>query len=106
MAAEDAAGAATLARWTDLLERLGFRPVREVAKRRRIARMKGDGPAIEACLDDVAGLGSFLELELPASAAGVDAARTRIEALARDLGCGPPERRSYLELLLESGSRP
>lgn len=99
-------GGTTLARWTDLLERLGFRPVREVAKRRRIARVPVDGPAIEACLDNVAGLGSFLELELAAPAAGIDAARTCIEAVARDLGCGPPERRSYLELLLESGSRP
>jgi adenylate cyclase class 2 len=105
LAAVAPAGAATLARWTDLLERLGFRPVREVAKRRRIARVSGDGPAIEACLDDVAGLGSFLELELVA-AAEVDAARARIEALARDLGCQAPERRSYLELLLESDSRP
>jgi predicted adenylyl cyclase CyaB len=77
-----------------------------VAKRRRIARVSGDGPAIEACLDDVAGLGSFLELELVATAAEVDAARARIEALARDLGCQAPERRSYLELLLESDSRP
>lgn len=106
VAAEDAAGGATLARWTDLLERLGFRPVREVAKRRRTARVPGDGPVIEACLDDVAGLGSFLELEIAAAAAEVDAARARIEALARDLGCQVPERRSYLELLLESGSRP
>jgi adenylate cyclase class 2 len=106
VAAEDAAGAATLARWTHLLEQLGFRPVREVAKRRRIARVPGDGPAIEVCLDDVAGLGSFLELELVATAAEVDAARARIEALARDLGCQAPERRSYLELLLESDSRP
>jgi adenylate cyclase, class 2 len=106
LAAVAPAGAATLARWTDLLERLGFRPVREVAKRRRIARVSGDGPAIEACLDDVAGLGSFLELELVATAAEVDAARARIEALARDLGCQAPERRSYLELLLESDSRP
>jgi adenylate cyclase class IV len=54
----------------------------------------------------VAGLGSFLELELVATAAEVDAARARIEALARDLGCQAPERRSYLELLLESDSRP
>ena len=93
-------GAATIARWTGLLEALGFRQVREVAKRRRTAVLHVDGGEIEAALDDVAGLGWFLELEEQAAAADVDRARARLGSLARDLGCATPERRSYLELLL------
>ena len=34
--------------------------------------------------------------------AEVPQARACLESLARELGCGNPERRSYLELLLES----
>jgi adenylate cyclase class 2 len=96
-------GATAIARWTDLLEALGFRPVREVAKRRRIAIVRRDGHEIEVALDHVAGLGDFLEIELRSAEEGLDAARRRIEALARELGCGAPERRSYLELLLAAG---
>lgn len=93
-------GAATIARWTGLLEALGFRQVREVAKRRRTAIVRRADAEIEAALDDVACLGWFLELEERAVAADVDRARERLTALARELGCAAPERRSYLELLL------
>lgn len=93
-------GAATIGRWTELLEALGFRPVREVAKRRRTAILRRDDATIEAALDDVAGLGWFLELEEQAAAADVDRARERLGTLARELGCAAAERRSYLELLL------
>jgi len=96
-------GATTIARWTELLESLGFRPVREVVKRRRIAVVRHDDADVEAALDEVVGLGEFLELEVQADAAGIETARRRIEAVARELGCGAPERRSYLELLLASG---
>lgn len=99
----DAGGAATSARWTELLEALGFRPVREVAKRRRLAVVRGDGHEIEVALDDVAGLGAFLEIEMRVADGDVAAAGRRIEALARALGCGVPERRSYLELVLATG---
>lgn len=94
------AGAATITRWTDLLEALGFRQVREVAKQRRTAIVHRDNAEIEVALDDVAGLGWFLELEERAAAADVERARGRLTALARELGCAAPERRSYLELLL------
>ncbi|MFM7107794.1 MAG: class IV adenylate cyclase [Planctomycetaceae bacterium] len=94
------AGAATITRWTDLLEALGFRQVREVAKQRRTAIVHRDNAEIEVALDDVAGLGWFLELEERAAAADVERARGRLTAIARELGCAAPERRSYLELLL------
>jgi adenylate cyclase class 2 len=82
------------------LEALGFRQVREVAKRRRVAIVAWEGAEVEAALDTVAGLGGYLELELQAPVDGVPLARARLESLARRLGCGPAERRSYLELLL------
>jgi len=93
-------GQATLDRWTELLEALGFRRVRDVAKRRRTARVLWQGTEMEAALDTVAGLGDFLELELQAAQGEVPLATACIESLACELGCGEPERRSYLELVI------
>ena len=92
--------ASTIADWTELLESLGFRPVASVAKRRRPARVLWQGMGVDVVLDSVDGLGEFLELELQASEADVPQARACLESLAQELGCGHPERRSYLELLL------
>lgn len=97
--------AETLRCWTELLEALGFRQVREVLKRRRIATVVCDGAAIEVAIDHVGELGDFVELEVRADAAGIAAAAARVESLARKLGCTDPERRSYLELLLGSAER-
>ncbi|MFM7245699.1 MAG: class IV adenylate cyclase [Planctomycetaceae bacterium] len=99
-AAVPASPRATLDRWTDLLESLGFRRVREVAKRRRLATVAWDGVPVEVSLDHVAGLGDFVEFELQADAAGIALAAARVDALARHLGCMHPEPRSYLEMLL------
>lgn len=99
-AAGEPAVQAALDRWTELLEALGFRQVREVAKRRRLATIVWQGAAIEIAIDHVAGLGDFAELELQADAAGIAAAAARVESLALQLGCTNPERRSYLEMLL------
>ena len=96
----EAADHAALDRWTELLEALGFRQVREVRKRRRLATVAWQGAAIEIAIDHVAGLGVFVELELQTDAAGIAAAATRIESLAEELGCANPERRSYLEMLV------
>jgi len=99
----DSAGASpTLDRWTELLEALGFRRVREVVKRRRTARLAWQGAEVEIALDAVAGLGDYMELELLAAADEVPAAQARIETLAGELGCGPHEPRSYLEMVLGS----
>jgi adenylate cyclase class 2 len=96
-------GQATLDRWTELLEALGFRRVRDVAKRRRAARVLWQGTEVEAALDRVAGIGDFLELELQAAAGEVPLATACIESLARTLGCAAQERRSYLELVIAAG---
>ncbi|MDW5561622.1 MAG: class IV adenylate cyclase [Methanomassiliicoccus sp.] len=79
-----------------VLDRLGFRPVAEVKKKRR---NYGLGP-VEVSIDRVAGLGGFVELEvqdLP-----VEEGRSMLFALMRDLGLERTERRSYLELLLQA----
>ena len=92
-------GATAIARWTELLEAVGFRRVREVAKRRRQGVVSWAGREIEVAVDSVGGLGDFIELEVQAVEADVAGARECIAALALELGCGESERRSYLELL-------
>jgi adenylate cyclase class 2 len=82
-----------------LLEALGFRPAGEVRKRRRKAKVPWQGRQVEASLDEVDSLGTFVELELIASAEDVESARETIGQLAVSLGLAGSERRSYLELL-------
>jgi adenylate cyclase class 2 len=96
----DPQAAATIDRWTELLEALGFRQVCDVAKRRRTARVPWQGTEVEVAIDSVAGLGDYLELEVLARPGEVALARGTIESLAGELGCTHAERRSYLELLL------
>lgn len=96
--------AANLAGWTDLLQTLGFRPVAEVRKQRRKAFVAWQQRRVEVSLDDVEELGQFVELELIAAEADVDAARNCLAALAEKLNLSASERRSYLELLLQRRS--
>lgn len=86
-----------------LLETLGFRPVLEVRKRRREARVPWRQQQVTAALDEVAEVGTFVELELAADETELDVAREYIASLAELLGLTDGERRSYLELLLEAG---
>jgi adenylate cyclase class 2 len=85
-----------------LLEAIGFRPVAEVRKRRRKAKIAWQGRMVEASLDEVDSLGTFVELELIASADDLESAQESILHLAAALGLSGSERRSYLELLLIS----
>ena len=94
VAVSDAAAA------TRLLERLGFVPVAVVRKFRRTY----DLDEFTICLDDVAGLGTFVEVEAR-GVADIEKARDGALALLAQLKLQRTERRSYLELLLEaSGS--
>jgi adenylate cyclase class 2 len=95
-----AEGDAVAEAMTRLVRHLGYRPVWVVRKRRRIFRVRRDGFALEVCLDEVDGLGSFAELEIQAPEEQLDAAREVLRRAAADLGLGASERRSYLELLL------
>lgn len=92
-----------LARYTDLLVALGFSVVAEVSKRRTPAELHWHGQTIDAAFDNVAGVGTFVELETLSDEAGLDAARAAITSLSAELGLSNTERRSYLELLLASG---
>ena len=91
------------AAWAGLLEALGFQPVAEVRKRRRKAMVSWQDRRVEVSLDDVDGLGTFVELELMADDdVGIEAAKACIASLADHLGLSGSERRSYMELLLQS----
>ena len=92
--------------WRELLFSPGFRSVAEVAKRRRTSQVDWDGRQVEIALDEVAQLGSFVELEIAADEAEVESARNCLASLAAKLGLGLGERRSYLELLLGKARPP
>jgi adenylate cyclase class 2 len=89
----------------DVLAAVGFEAAATVEKRRERYRVDG----VTVTLDDVAGVGQFVEVEteVPAEAADADAAisraREELEDLLTDLGLDPAEaiRTSYLGLLLE-----
>ena len=93
-------GGETANQWSALLEKLGFSLVAEVRKERVKAHVEWQGRSVEVSLDEVAEVGTYVELELIADADDIESARTTIEALARRLGLSQGERRSYLELLL------
>ena len=81
-----------------LLMRLGFKPVAEVRKIRKRYKV-GE---FEICLDDVEGVGTFVEVETK----GENMVELRDKALAilERLNLKKTERKSYLELLLETFS--
>jgi adenylate cyclase class 2 len=82
-----------------LLHHLGFRDTRVVVKQRTFYRNPAL-PDLEVGWDEVGGLGTFLELEAKVSDGSPEHALSRLQAIARGLGLGPEERRSYLEMLL------
>jgi len=79
-----------------ILSRAGFLRSAEVTKVREFYDI-GDATIT---LDDIEGLGTFVEIEILTEEGGEDAAR-RIGAIADELGVdGPPIYTSYLEMLL------
>lgn len=92
--------------WGELLAALGFRQVTEVRKLRRTAEFNWHDFEVEAALDEVETLGSFVELEISVEEPEVDAARSALAAVAAKLNLGAGERRSYLELLLGKDGPP
>jgi adenylate cyclase class 2 len=96
LAASDADGS----QFAELLAALGFTPVATVRKQRRTFHITHDGRDVEGALDDVDGVGAYVELELMADDANLESAKNAISSLAAELQLGPSERRSYLELLL------
>ncbi len=99
-----ASGSVAAAQLLDMMTSLGFRPVGEVVKRRTPFHLSRQGREVEIVLDEVRGLGWYVELETIADEAGRDAARECLFDLSRELRLGKSERRSYLRLLLEGDS--
>ena len=86
----------------ELLLAIGFTPVAVVHKKRRPFELPHAGRVVEGALDEVNGVGTFIELELRADDADLDDAKRIVSSLAAELDLGPSERRSYLEMLLET----
>jgi adenylate cyclase class 2 len=84
-----------------LLTHLHYRSVAVVRKTRTMFGVERAGFHVELCLDEVEGLGCFVELEIQAAANQLEAARAVLLKSATELGLTRSERRSYLEMLLE-----
>jgi adenylate cyclase, class 2 len=99
---ELASGPRSAAEAVQLLEALGFNKVAEVRKHRVEFTVRWAERDIKVALDRVADLGSFVELEAIADEREVGQAREKLASLAQRLEFSNSERRSYLEMLLES----
>lgn len=100
-----APGTQPFAQCRELLQALGFRPVRNVIKTRHCFQLPWQGRNVQVALDEVEELGAFVELELLADEAERDATRDSLLQLAQTLSLSEPEMRSYLCLLLEQDQR-
>ncbi len=81
-----------------ILERLGFKRVSEVEKNREYYEFRDASVA----LDEVRGLGNFVEIEKCTTGPG-DNLQSQIQEIVRELSIhGEPLRSSYLELLLST----
>jgi adenylate cyclase class 2 len=85
----------------EFLQGLGYKPVAAVRKVRTIYHLDWAGFTAEASLDEVLGVGTFVELEILAPPERLEPAKQAVQALAAKLGLTNSERRSYLELWLE-----
>ncbi len=88
--------------WIEMMQLLGFEPVRAVEKSRTPMSVSWEDRQVVLALDSVTGLGNYLEMELIADEAGREAARDSLRRLADYLGLGADERRSYLRILMEN----
>ena len=94
-------GEQSAVQWDELLDALSFCRVAEVSKIRQIFHLQRDGQTIELAVDNVQGVGNFVELEIVvADEAGIATAQKQIAILASELQLEGVERRGYLEMLL------
>jgi adenylate cyclase class 2 len=89
---------------TQMLNLLGFKEVRAVKKTRTPYHLTWQDREMEVTLDDVEGLGWYLEIETLAEEADRIQAQDAILSLAKHWNLENPERRSYLTMLLEQGA--
>ena len=88
-----------------LLTILGFAPIASVRKRRQTAELVWQNRDCKIDIDDVDGLGTFVELESLASSGEIDEVRDALSELAELLGLHGGIRSSYMELILDQKSR-
>ncbi len=100
-----APGEEPAANYCRLLTHLGYRAVAVVHKRRSVYHFERDTFAMQVCLDQVAQVGSFVEVEIVAPEAKKPEADKVLLAVAGELELKDMERRSYLEMLLANVGR-
>ncbi|MCA9068669.1 MAG: class IV adenylate cyclase [Planctomycetaceae bacterium] len=88
----------------NMLNALGFSEVRAVCKTRTPYELTWQGREMEITLDDVEGLGWFLEIETLTEEEDPKEAQEAILSLAKHWNLENAERRSYLTMLLEKGA--
>ncbi len=86
---------------TVMLNLLGFNEVRAVHKTRTPYHLNWQGRDMEVTLDNVEGLGWYLEIETLAEESDRTSAQDAILSLAKHWTLENSERRSYLTMLLE-----
>ncbi|NLC39441.1 MAG: class IV adenylate cyclase [Clostridiaceae bacterium] len=100
-------GISDAGRMREILKFLGYRSVLTVEKKRREYRGTAEFSQINICLDELAGLGSFIEIEYCAesdiSQKERESIRNRLLSLLDLFGISRSKltRKSYLELLIE-----
>jgi adenylate cyclase class 2 len=93
-------GAEAAAQFRQLLLHLGYRPSAVVRKRRQIFHLRRAEFALEVCLDEVEGLGRFVEVEIVAAEGQAAAAERVLQDVSAALGLTEVEPRAYLQMVL------
>ncbi|MCH9653951.1 MAG: class IV adenylate cyclase [Planctomycetes bacterium] len=86
----------------EMLELLGFQPLRTIKKRRTPFTYLHHHNSFEIAIDEVEGLGTFAEIELMAEESGLQEAETAIIQLAETLVLTDSILKSYLGMLIEN----
>jgi adenylate cyclase class 2 len=84
----------------ELLGKLSFCSVAVVEKTRQTFRIPRPAWKVTAALDEVKGLGTFLELEIVCAQANIENAEKELAEIAELLELSEPIRSSYLGLIL------
>ena len=95
------AESATVRQAEQLLESLGFEFVATVEKQRRSGSLIWQGQQIEIALDEVEGLGQFIEIEILAEEAELQHAQQSVQEVATVLKLSDSITAGYLDLLLQ-----
>jgi adenylate cyclase, class 2 len=89
--------------WQELFIALGFTPVEPIVRKtRRLSTLVWEGRELTLALDDVEGLGTFIEIELVVEEPELEAAKSLVGSLADHLGLKDSETRSYLCMLCDT----